>query len=84
MSNKRLTIYQAVHQHCIECAGGVRQVKPCEDKDCRFYPFRFGTNSYRKKTVKKRDDKTGKFIKSKKDIFIDGKYKLVRIDEKIT
>ena len=81
---KRLTIYQVVHQHCIECANGVRQVRPCEFKECRFYPYRFGTDPYRKKSIRKRDGKTGKFLKTKKDIVIDGKYKLVRIDEETT
>jgi len=65
MSDKHLTIYQAIHQHCIECAGGIRQVKPCTNTECRLYPFRFGTNPYCKKPMQERDVETGKFIKIK-------------------
>ena len=40
---------KAIRQNCLECNGTAQEVKLCPCTDCPMYPFRFGTNPFRKK-----------------------------------
>lgn len=80
MIAKRLTIYQAVKKHCREHC----DPENCPIPNCSLKPFKDGHNPYIKKKPKQaRDIKTGHFLKNTKlkETIIEGKYKLVRIDE---
>lgn len=40
---------KAIRQKCLDCScGQVKEVELCPIPDCALYPFRFGTNPYRK------------------------------------
>lgn len=49
--NKAITNpVKAIQAYCLNCVGNQKQeVILCPSKDCNLYPFRLGTNPYRKK-----------------------------------
>lgn len=77
------TPLHAIRKYCIECMNGSYQsVRQCINNTCQLHLYRMGNNPHRKKPIgEKRDPKTGRFLVTKKEMVIDGKYKLVRIDE---
>lgn len=81
--DKKLTATKAIHVSCVECMGdNPRSVRACTNTECVRWLFRNGTNPSRKKPDRtNRNLQTGQFKKGKQEIFLDGKYKLVRIDE---
>jgi hypothetical protein len=44
----RLTPCKAIHQFCIECSGGQKQVRECPSKECPLWIYRMGKNPKRK------------------------------------
>ena len=50
MMETKMNPVKAIRKHCIECCGGVQnEVKLCTVDHCDLYPFRMGTNPFRKK-----------------------------------
>ena len=48
-TKKPLTPLQAIRKQCLECVGNCREdVRTCTGGDCPLWPYRFGTNPYRK------------------------------------
>lgn len=43
---------KAIRTHCIECVGSYSEVRECGGEgSCVLFPFRFGKNPFRKKTI---------------------------------
>jgi len=51
MSDDRPTSpMKAIRTHCVECMGGsTHGPKECSNPECSLYPFRLGSNPFRKK-----------------------------------
>jgi hypothetical protein len=50
---------KAIRAKCLECSSeSVVEVKECPVKNCALYPFRFGTNPYRKKRILSEEQKS--------------------------
>ena len=46
---KSLPPLKAIRKHCLECVGKCREeVRTCTGTDCWLWPYRFGTNPFRK------------------------------------
>jgi len=43
-----MTPLKAIRKNCIECSGTSQKVAVCENVECYFYIYRFGTNPKRK------------------------------------
>ena len=40
---------KAIRAYCLDCAGRPAEVRKCVAVDCALWPFRMGTNPFRKK-----------------------------------
>ena len=54
----KLTPRRAIRQYCIDCVGGIPEVKDCQgdtliDGPCVFYPYRMGRGRPSVKTIRK-------------------------------
>lgn len=49
MTSSTTSPLKAIRQNCLECNGTAQEVKLCPCTGCPMYPFRFGTNPFRKK-----------------------------------
>ena len=48
-SKKPLPPLKAIRKHCLDCVGNCCvEVRTCTGTDCRLWPYRFGTNPFRK------------------------------------
>ena len=45
------SLIKVIRLHCLECAGTPNEVKLCTCTDCNLYPYRFGKNPHRKRTM---------------------------------
>lgn len=48
MEKDILSPLKAIRQHCISCAGRLKDVRLCSTSECRLHPFRQGRNPNRK------------------------------------
>jgi len=58
---KSLPPLKAIRKHCLECVGNCRDdVRTCTGTDCLLWPYRFGTNPFRKTMAEAERTKRGK------------------------
>lgn len=49
---------KAIREKCLDCCGGSKaEIRKCVSTDCAIWPFRMGTNPFRKKAVLTAEEK---------------------------
>lgn len=50
LGHEPMPVLKAIRAYCLECSGGSpKEVRECSVKRCELYPFRMGSNPWRKK-----------------------------------
>ena len=76
--NKHITPLQAIRQKCLDCVwGDSKEVKLCPAETCPLFPFRFGKNSFDKRTYTEEQrtamaNRMKNLNKSRKDVVDNG------------